>query len=467
MAFFKSVPIVEVNKENFVQLWPTLLLSIKNSYFVAIDLELSGLGNRKNLNARCIEDRYKAIAEAVSSRAIISLGLSCFRLSTNDDTSKNQEHCNGEECSKNNFEKSFRFLVQTFNILVLCSEDYTVEPDSLKFLVDHGFDFNRQYSLGLPYYRGDDKPGTSKELSLRELFSELVRSNRPVVLHNGLVDLVFLYHSFYCAVPANISTFIANVAEIFPEGVYDTKYITDFHARLPASYLEYIFRKRQRDNIDKMESGKPYVDLEFLEYKNLPLCVEYRDCQVFLRGKEIENKSKVCKNFASHGWCSQGQNCPDSHNIDDILDAEGKKSKKNKKRRRKRNGENKSPSLKTSTSITMDTDVHEGNDKEMKDTINTPILDTELEKPLLKTTGIHRAGFDSFMTGFTLATYLLSYMSKMSSDSILCATRVGVEDLVNKIYLTGKDMPLNIVPSNFAKVSVSHREKLSSVMGKE
>ncbi|XP_076353535.1 target of EGR1 protein 1-like [Tachypleus tridentatus] len=467
MAFFKSVPIVEVNKENFVQLWPTLLLSIKKSYFVAIDLELSGLGNRKNLNARCIEDRYKAISEAVSSRAIISLGLSCFRLSTTDDKSDNQNNCNEEECSKNNIENSFRFLVQTFNILVLCNEDYTVEPDSLKFLVDHGFDFNRQYSLGLPYYRGDDKPGTSKEPSLRELFSELIRSNRPVVLHNGLVDLVFLYHSFYCAAPANISTFIANIAEIFPEGVYDTKYITDFHARLPASYLEYIFRKRQRDNIDKMESGKPYVELEFLEYKNLALCVEYRDCQVFLCGKEIENKPKVCKHFASHGWCSQGRNCPDSHNIDDILDAEGKKSKKNKKKRKKCNRSKESPCLKTNTSATVDMDVCEDKNEETKDVSITSILETTLEKSLLKTSGIHRAGFDSFMTGFTLATYILSYMSKKSSDGILCATQVGVQDLVNKIYLTGKDMPLNIVPSNFTKVSSSHREKLSSVVGKE
>ena len=49
------------------------------------------------------------------------------------------------------------FLVQTFNIMLLCSEDYMVEPISLKFLVDHGFDCNRQYSLGIPYYRGSDK----------------------------------------------------------------------------------------------------------------------------------------------------------------------------------------------------------------------------------------------------------------------------------------------------------------------
>ena len=47
--------------------------------------------------------------------------------------------------------------MRTFNVAALCSEDYSVEPLALRFLVEHGFDFQKQYSLGVPYHRGSDQ----------------------------------------------------------------------------------------------------------------------------------------------------------------------------------------------------------------------------------------------------------------------------------------------------------------------
>ena len=37
----------------------------------------------------------------------------------------------------------------------MCMGNYIVEPCSIKFLLEHHFDFNRQYSKGLPYYRAN------------------------------------------------------------------------------------------------------------------------------------------------------------------------------------------------------------------------------------------------------------------------------------------------------------------------
>ena len=80
--------------------------------------------------------------------------------------------------------------------------------------------------------------------NLRQLFIELIKSQVPIVLHNALVDLVFIYESLYASLPASLPTFLTDLSQIFSGGIYDTKYITEFKSRLEASFLEYAFRKR-------------------------------------------------------------------------------------------------------------------------------------------------------------------------------------------------------------------------------
>ena len=53
-----------------------------------------------------------------------------------------------------------------------------------------------------------------KDMQLvRELFNTILASQVPIVFHNALVDLVFLYHSFYATLPPLISTFLADLGE--------------------------------------------------------------------------------------------------------------------------------------------------------------------------------------------------------------------------------------------------------------
>ncbi|XP_033737559.1 target of EGR1 protein 1-like [Pecten maximus] len=489
MAMFETVPVVDVHKENFKEIWPSLLLSIKTSTFIAMDTELSGLGNRKSLVAKSIEDRYKGIANSAKSRSILSIGISCFKLTNVTNSLKDQSTDSSQEVPQG-MEGSggcqWKFLVQTYNITTLCEEEYTVEPASLKFLIEHGFDFNRQYAKGVPYCRGNDKDESKTDkMSLRQLFMEVLGASCPIVFHNALMDLVFLYENLYASTPPNMASFLADLTEMFPAGIFDTKYITDYQHKMPASYLEYVFRKCLRTNKEFSLSGKKHAWTDFPTY---PAGFSHiTRCNCVRPGAAIPStidkdtqerlKSSVCESYAGHGWCSRGNACVKSHDVDLILDidflAQSKKSRKRKRRRdnQKTDGENggfmePEEQEMESNIAEMSLVAKDASETCENDTSKTSNTGAAILSGVVGTTkgpvvsGKHRAGFDAFMTGYIMASYVSEYGTYRGSLNI---ENVGLEQIRNLVYLTGKDIALSVVKSGFAKTSKDHREKLSKI----
>lgn len=87
--------------------------------------------------------------------------------------------------------------------------------------------------------------------------------------------------------------------------------------------------------------------------------------------------------------------------------------------------------------------------------------------------GTHRAGFDAFMTGYIFA-YACTLFKKDEVGGVEKEDREEQEEeegqlwlptCLNKVYLSGKAAPLNVVKSTFSKSSKAHVQKMEMVWG--
>ena len=198
-----------------------------------------------------------------------------------------------------------------------------------------------------------------------------------------------------------------------------------------------------------------------------------------------------------HGWCSKGNYCPKSHDIDLIIDIDEftKDRKSRKRKRRKQNqalkgtsdvdngkdavatGETDSDTVSDiNESLTADGLEDRMDTEEKLDTNQNSVQNGVIESSkvhvgvkddtnlcrncgksssLLSSSGGHRAGYDAFMTGFIYAVYL---------TQLSVGEREGkIADWKNKLYLSGKDYPLSVSKSAFAKQSKEHLEKIARI----
>ncbi|NXF08820.1 TOE1 protein, partial [Smithornis capensis] len=472
------VPVVDVQSYNLAELWPSMVLALRSATFVAVDTVSRGgrgAGARADTRGVGIQPLPRSVEPPRQFR-LLPVTVSLCSLHAPPLQSENT------------------YLCQIYNLTLLCMEEYIVEPQSVQFLVQHGFDFNKQYSRGIPYHKGNDKGNESQSQSVRMLFLELIRAKKPLVLHNGLIDLVFLYQCFYAQLPESLGTFTADLSEMFPAGIYDTKYASEFETCFVASYLEYAYKKCKRENCKLKDSSGQHLTVEFCNYPaNMSRYIDYRYCSLEEESHNTGggNKVPVCEKFSAYGWCPKGVNCPQSHNIDLIIDEDDKLWEKRKKRKQRwkhrkntkayekvlkedgseekmeqaQNGEEGPPRKQSCYELADLAEITANGEGQPLENSMDVEAETEAADAAGKEketrgpssqVGTHRAGFDAFMTGYIMA-YVWMLKQGKNTD-----TEAGpwLPDCHNKLYLSGKSVPLQIVKSLFSKSSKAHSEKI-------
>lgn len=450
-----ATSIVEYSSSSWdSQSYEDLANALRSASYVAVDTEFSGLGDSSKLLQRNLEDRFVALKGLVESYSLVELGIACFYL-------KNQSYLTtpGEVFDT----KWSQYEVRTFSLLLFSKTDFKVSPNSLAFLTRNGFDFNRLFVEGIPFTpkhvsvalqptpptvsrKGrkrkrssstkkkrdgveEDMPrsqysllehGPSNDPWVGDLFLLFNQHNIPLVVHNGLLDLLFVINSFVEPLEQTFQNVITQIHKFFPR-IVDTKYIAEFHTRENASYLEYLFHKILRQNGAVCSRGyKLYVHCvpALVSAHPKESLRESRQCPVNEGNGGFESlprtqqqKIKICQQYAVFGHCRNGIQCKNgSHNIADIVQAD----------------------LKVQFLHDDADSSNSRRDSEGRDEACPPRVAKSASN-----CSSHSAGFDALATGFVHA-----YFVELFGEDRM----VGFE---NCIYIIGKSTPLKVLRSNF------------------
>lgn len=467
--------------------------------FVAIDTEFSGLGEDADSRHDNLQKRYAAIRRIAHTRAIFSIGISIF-----NPTTATTETNNTTEVPDSTSSAAKTYEVATYDMLLSCQSPYEMTPSAGSFLEAHGFDFNRMFRIGIPYIRaaevelkkqrddkkmkeeGDDgvNPAEKNDKNTtttpsREPFSvaaneapfiygsmprgllwRIGRHGVPIIVHNGLFDLVFLYAAVQGALPLTLNEFVGELLECVPAGFWDSKVLASgAPATERATYLSYLFAK-------SVLNGNVSVG----NAPGLPSACMANPPEVNDVRKRMPDA--LCALYAFRGFCPRGTNCPFAHDAFRVVEEErnGKSagdsreahrrhkeqskrwkrflsdsktdnSKLNKKQRRKLVlGMESKPDTADSTSKDGE------NDREMKD-VSDPVLPTaspiHCETVDEVSKKAHTAGWDAFCTGYIFASY----------RATLSTTRLHKEH--NYIALPSKLSNLLLRKSEYADLDTS------------
>ncbi|XP_049291328.1 poly(A)-specific ribonuclease PARN-like isoform X1 [Anopheles funestus] len=150
---------MDITKKNFIEQLPLIRETIRNATFFAMDCEFTGLASDRTIFPfDTPEEVYLKMVENSAQYIIIQFGLCAFRVEPPAEEQKDAEPRLSYKCY--NF---FCYPKGRTNV-------FSCQGESIRFLADNGFDFNRLFREGLSYaneieeqrYRADLKERQAK-----------------------------------------------------------------------------------------------------------------------------------------------------------------------------------------------------------------------------------------------------------------------------------------------------------------
>ncbi|KAJ3168092.1 Target of EGR1, member 1 (Nuclear) [Irineochytrium annulatum] len=482
---------------------PAFRHCVDNATFIAIDTEFTGLGS-----ARGPMPRYTVLSEVVNGHALVAMGITTFEKKPAQTLDPAGASSSSSATKRG---PTAHYRISNFNFLLVNSKDHVISPDSMAFLVDNGFDFNRLFRDGIPYYPGDDHPDCppdSSNSTIRGLFDHVLNRGVPVIVHNGLLDVMFLYRSFHADLPTDVNVLIEDLTAMFTGGIYDTKVVSDYVTREQTSFLAYLFRNERKQLKRKLNDPAqplpplPFITWDIADRTTSPASGPQLAGQSFAaetawqRPEEAKRANKrkkpparaaYCSQYANHGHCISGRLCTLSHDLDIILDYEEQYDSSGKKRQRTENGgegeddgdasakkrlsktengdeahgvemngsdgaskEDSFPDTAVATEAALEVKKGKAQHDVMEEDaapLITPLPAVVHAQPGTVFETYHSACFDAFMTGFVFAVQLAEHPEILEKQR-------------NMLYLMGKERPLPLKGSSFSKTSQGHRNRV-------
>lgn len=96
-----------------------------------------------------------------------------------------------------------------------------------------------------------------EEIGFSQVIQEMAKQNKPIIGHNAIYDLCFIYHQFYKELPETYAEFAYDLNKKLFGKVYDTKVLSLYSGRLGKSDLQSLY--------GKCTSNKQYSNNLFFE----------------------------------------------------------------------------------------------------------------------------------------------------------------------------------------------------------